>query len=137
MTEKELQMKAAFYASELWGETFDWEVKINKRLRKNLGMFVGFPDDHTGWIEISPQVFEVDYFTDNVLIHELCHWKLWKEGRKWKDKDGEFVRECRKCGSNDGFVLDNHYAPMDRLVEMLRKYEGGHDSCQQKSKSSK
>lgn len=136
MTEKELQMKAAFYASELWGETFDWPVKINNRLRKNVGMFVAFTKEKECWIEVHSDIFDIDYLTDNVLIHELCHWKLWKDGRKWKDNDAEFIRECKKCGSNMGFLLNNHYSPMDRLVEMLRKYEGGHDSCQPKSKSS-
>lgn len=123
-TEEFLTMKSVFYAKELWSADFPWPVVLNGRLRKNLGIFA-VATDKTCWIEINPEILPFNYITDNILIHELCHWWLWQSGKRWKDKDDEFILECKRIGSTPVYEggISNKYAPSDKLAELVQKFE--------------
>lgn len=122
--EELLQMKSAFYAKELWGVDFNWPVILNGRLRKKLGVFA-VAKDKTCWIEINPAILPFNYITDNILLHELCHWWLWQSGKNWGDRDVEFVLECRRIGSTTVYenYMSNKYAPSDELAKLVSKFE--------------
>lgn len=122
--EEILQMKSVFYAKELWGADYQFPVIVNNRLRKNLGFFcVADKDDY--WIEISGKIVQYDYVPDCVLVHELCHWWLWSTGKNWKDKDVEFILECRRIGERTIYEGEdlNKFAPPDALLKLVHKFE--------------
>lgn len=123
-TEEFLRIKSVFYAKELWNADFPWPVVLNYRLRKNIGIFA-VTTDKKCWIEIAPEILPFNYVVDNILIHELCHWWLWKSGKGWKDKDPEFILECRRIGETIVYEneISNRYAPSDKLVELVAKFE--------------
>lgn len=98
---KELEVKlldkAKFYSKELWNLEYDGEIAINKRLRSTHAWYIEWDNK----IEFNKIFLSLnnEYFLDETLIHELCHWYCHKIKVNSNDGDYEFEKEIYDCGS--------------------------------------
>lgn len=125
---KLLNNKAKFYAKELWDVDFDLPVKVSKRFKTTLGECI-----YNDSIVLSSRILDNELFTDDILLHELCHWyckKYLKIG--WTDSGTNFIKEIKKTGShmtnilnktgNEYYCNNKKYKPKQRLIELNKKF---------------
>lgn len=96
--------KAKFYTKELWNLELDIPVVINTRLRRSLGRC-----NYTKQIELSHEILDrIDF--DDTLLHELCHWALYKQGKNFKDGNSDFENELERIGasSTNTTIIENN-----------------------------
>lgn len=99
------------YAKFLYYETFHKKLKIpihiNGRLKRTIAWFVYGDDNPKGVrIEVSKQLLlqNINIVTD-VLLHELCHYHLWRNHKPFDDCDDEFIELVHKVGANESNVF--------------------------------
>lgn len=101
---KTINDKAKFYTKELWDIDYDGEVIINNRLKSTYGWFL----ERDNKIEFNKSLINLDeYFIDEVLIHELCHWYCFKIGVDNDDGSFEFEKEIYNSGSRSTETVDS------------------------------
>ena len=93
----EINDKAKYFSNFLWGIEFDGEISINNRLRSTYAQFLM----DTNEIKFNKKFLNNlnEYFINETLIHELCHWYCYKNNVKDDDGDLEFETEIFKSGS--------------------------------------
>lgn len=98
--EQILNQKAKFYAKHLWDLDFQLPVKINKRLASTLGRY-GQTE-----IDLAARILVDEYFTDDILLHELCHWYCHIIGEKYDDHTYFFEQELERIGASSSYTMD-------------------------------
>lgn len=99
------------YAKFLYYETFHKKLRIpvyiNGRLKTTIAWFVYLDVGLKGIrIEVSKQLLsqDINIITD-VLLHELCHYHLWRTNKPFDDCDDEFIDLVHKVGANESNVF--------------------------------
>jgi predicted SprT family Zn-dependent metalloprotease len=88
--------KAKFYAKELWDMSFDLPIDINTRLRSTYAWYI-----HDEKIQLNKNYIYMDeYFLDDTLLHELCHWYCHTTGKLYDDFTRDFEQELRRIGAS-------------------------------------
>ncbi len=99
------------YTKFLYYETFHKKLRIpvgiNGRLKTTIAWFIPDVNGIKGVrIEVSKQLLnqDINIITD-VLLHELCHYHLWRNNKPCDDCDEEFIELVHKVGANESNVF--------------------------------
>jgi SprT-like protein len=104
-TEEELQALAETYSQRFWGSPCLIPVVWNGRLTKTMGRFM-FRKKKKGptealSIELSKHAarsLNEKQFAA-VLLHELCHYHMFRQGLPFEDHHPEFEKELKRVGA--------------------------------------
>jgi len=112
LTLEELYAAANEMCRKHWGVDFTGRINVIKRRWKYWnGVFKRRGGDN--WIEFSAprNAGRSREEVLGVLLHELVHWRLFKTGVPFDDRDPEFVEECLRVGapiSGTKYAKDAH-----------------------------
>ena len=107
MTIEELNSYAKFLYFETFHRKLSIPIYINGRLKTTIAWFVFKETGIKGIrIEVSKQLMkqDINIITD-VLLHELCHYHLWRTHKPFDDCDEEFIDLVHKVGANESNVF--------------------------------
>lgn len=103
-----INKKAKFYTRQLWNIKLDVPIVFNGKLKRTAGYLFCDSNNNPLIIHIAKYLlnqYQHDYYVDDVLIHELCHWYSIKNNLPCKDGQLEFEELLRCVGVSSSATL--------------------------------
>lgn len=102
---KLINEKAKYYSQKLWNLELDIPVIINNRLRSTQGQMFDY-EGYKSEIQLSKQILDNEYYLDDVLLHELCHWACKRIDKDYRDHSKTFEDELKRIGASSTETTD-------------------------------
>ena len=93
LTNQELTVKVCQISLQKFKLSFEHQAWWNSRLRTTGGRF--FPKDLH--LDFNPKMADLPEF-EQIILHELAHYHLYRAGRGYQHKDTEFKQLLRQVG---------------------------------------
>ncbi len=104
LSREELEKICKEYCREIWNMDIVCPITIDGRIKNSLAYFQHYVGRKKSPVAIKFSKRLVENYSNetikDVILHELCHYVLYMQGKKYKDGDTDFETELRKIGAS-------------------------------------